>query len=195
MRSVIATAQSSPIVSGSHALVGAHEPPEGLRVEAAVGVRDERPGQAVDARIAREGALGELRELAVVARRQVVADLAELLVDDVEVVDEPLGGRRDRALFADRPGDHAVRLDEDAAVLRDARLDGMALPRLSGDDLGTGERARVLLQPLDAEELGENRLLEVGLRPNPPADATWRVGKGLVRSHRGPPAGGPRTRS
>ena len=75
--------------------------------------------------------LGQLGELAVVVRRQVVADLAELLVDDVEVVDEPLGGRRDRALVLDRPGQEAVGLEEDAAVLGDAGLDGASPAGLS----------------------------------------------------------------
>ena len=98
---MIAIAHSSPIVSGCTRLVGAHQAPQALGVEAAVRVRDVRPGEAEDARVAREMAVGELGQLAVVVRGQVVADLAELLVDDVEVVDEPLGGRRDRAR---RPG-------------------------------------------------------------------------------------------
>jgi len=41
-------------------------------------------------------ALGKLGELAVVVRRRFVADLAELLVDDVEVIEKPFGRRRDR---------------------------------------------------------------------------------------------------
>jgi hypothetical protein len=61
--------------------------------------------------------LGELGELAVVGRRQVVADLADLLVDDVEVVDQPFGSGRDRTLFPDRAGQNAVRLEQDATVL------------------------------------------------------------------------------
>jgi hypothetical protein len=47
-------------------------------------------------------------QLAVVVGRQVVADLAQLLVDDVEVVHEPLGGRRDHAAVLERPGQEAV---------------------------------------------------------------------------------------
>ena len=89
-------------------LVRAHDPAQALRIEAAVGVRDVGPGEAEDPRVAGEMALGQLGELAVVVRRQVVADLAELLVDDVEVVDEPLRGRRDRALVLDRPGQDPV---------------------------------------------------------------------------------------
>ena len=83
-------------------LVGAHHAPQALGIEAAVGVGDVCPGQTEHPRVAGEVAIGQLGKLAVVVRRQVVADLAELLVDDGEVVDEPLGGRRDRAFVLDR---------------------------------------------------------------------------------------------
>ena len=53
-RSEIASAHSSPIVRRLDALVGADEARERLELDPAVGVRDERPGQAVDARIALE---------------------------------------------------------------------------------------------------------------------------------------------
>ena len=151
-------------------LVGAHHAPQALRVEAAVRVRDVGPGETEDPRVAREVALGELGELAVVVRGQVVADLAELLVDDVEVVDEPLGGRRDRAFVLDRPGQDAVRLQQDAAVLGDARPDGASPAGRVGDRLGGGQRLGVLLEALDAEELGEDRLLELGRQANPAGD-------------------------
>ena len=75
-------------------------------------MRDKGPGDAEDARIAGERPAGELRQLAVVARRQIVADLADLLVDDVEVVDQPLRGRGDRPFLGDRPGEDPVRLDQ-----------------------------------------------------------------------------------
>ena len=123
IRRLMAIAHSSPIVSGSHLLVGADHPPQALRLEPAVRVRDVRPGEAEDPRIAREVAVGQLRKLAVVVGRQVVADLAELLVDDVEVVDEPFGRRRDRAFVLDGPREGPVRLEQDPAVLGDARTD------------------------------------------------------------------------
>ena len=65
-------------------------------------------------------ALGQFGELAVVVGRQVVADLPELLVDDVEVVDEPFGRRRDRTFVLDRTGQEAVRREQDTAILGDA---------------------------------------------------------------------------
>ncbi len=92
-----------------HRLVGADHAPKALRVEAAVGVGDVRPGKPHDARVALEVAVGQLRELPVVVRGKVVADLAQLLVDDREVVDQPLGRRRDRPLVLDRLGQGPVR--------------------------------------------------------------------------------------
>ena len=62
-----------------HALIGAHEPAERLRIEAAVRVRDEGPRQPQYARIALEGPFRELGQLAVEAAREIVADLADLV--------------------------------------------------------------------------------------------------------------------
>ena len=139
-------------------LVGAHETAQALRVEAAVGVSDVRPRQADDPGIPLEVALGELGQLAVVVRGQVVADLAQLLVDDVEVVDEPFGGRRDRALVLDRTGQCAVGGEQDPPVLGDAGPERAPRRGSLGDRLGGGERRGVLLEALDAEQLRDDRL-------------------------------------
>ena len=80
-----------------HALVGGDEAAQGVGIEVAVGVRDEGPGEAEHARIAGERARGQFRQLAVVAGRQVVADLADLLLDQVVVVEQPFGRRHDTA--------------------------------------------------------------------------------------------------
>ena len=104
-----------------HVLVGAHEAAQALGLEVAVGVRDERPGDAEDARISLEGALRQLRQLAVEAGGQVFADLADLIVDDVEVVDEPLGRGRDRPLLADRLRDRPIAGEQRAGVVLQTR--------------------------------------------------------------------------
>ena len=78
-----------------HVLVGAHEAAQHLGVEVAVGVGDEGPGEAEHARIAGERTVGQLRQLPIVAGRQIGADFANLPFDEVIVVDQPLGGRRD----------------------------------------------------------------------------------------------------
>ena len=103
-----------------NALVGLHEPTERVRIEPAIRVGDEGPGDSVDAWVPEERALGQLGQLAVEALGQVVADLAQLLVHDVEIVDQPFRRRRDGALFSDGLGDLAISLAQHAAVVLDA---------------------------------------------------------------------------
>ena len=143
-----------------HALVGRDESTERLGVEPAIGVRDERPRQSVDAGIARQGAVGQLGQLAIEPGREIVADLPQLLVDDVEVVDEPFGRRNDRPLLADGVGDHAIRLAQDAAVVLDARQQAAVLGSPRDDGLRGRQALGVLLEALDAEELGADRVLD-----------------------------------
>ncbi len=101
------------------ALVGPHEARERLELEAAVGMGHVGPGQPIDARGSCEVARRDLRQRAVVAARQMVSDLAELLVHDVEVVEEPLFGERDLALRPDRRDDVVVPGEEDARRSRE----------------------------------------------------------------------------
>ena len=99
-----------------NALVGAHEAAQHLRIEAAVRMGDKGPGHAEDARIAGEGPGRELRQLTVVARRQVGANFADLLFDDVVVVEQPFGGGRDGGTGGDRFGDVAIRFEQNRFV-------------------------------------------------------------------------------
>ena len=62
----------------------------------AVGMGDEGPGDLVDPRKAGEWAGGKLRQLLIVTVGKVRAQFAQLLFDQVIVVDEPFGGRGDR---------------------------------------------------------------------------------------------------
>jgi hypothetical protein len=103
-----------------NALVGAHEAAQYLRIEAAVGMRDEGPGHAENPRIPGERPACELRQLAVVAWRQIVADLADLLFDEVVVVEQPLGGRRNGPPFADRARDVAIGLEQYGLIFFEA---------------------------------------------------------------------------
>jgi hypothetical protein len=64
---------------------------------------------------------------------QIVADLAELLVDDVEVVDQPLGGRRDRTLRLDGAGEQPVGIEQRSSVLADAGPDRVPARGRRGD--------------------------------------------------------------
>jgi len=57
----------------------------------AVGVGDERPGQAEDPRVSGERSVQQLGQLAVETGREVDADLANLLLDHVKIIDQPVG--------------------------------------------------------------------------------------------------------
>ena len=78
---------------------------------------DVRPGQPVNARVLGKMALGDLREQAIVAMGEVITNLAELLIHDVEVVEQPLFGRRDLALRAHSLDDVPVCTHQHAAVV------------------------------------------------------------------------------
>jgi hypothetical protein len=138
--------------------------------------------------------LGELRELAVVLVGQVVANLAQLLVDDVEVVDEPLGSGRDRALFPDAAREDPIRVQEDPAVVGEARHDRPPRARFVRDPLGLGERFGMLLEPLDAEQLCNDRGLGITRRLRRPADREAIDGP-LAETAAGRSGGGPQVRA
>ena len=160
-------------------LVGAQERAEEMRLEAAVGVRDDGPGHAVHARIAGERPVHQLRQLAVVAARQIVADLADLLLDDVHVVDEPFRRGRGHALVADAGRDRAVGAEQHAFVLAQTRGERTsARAACVRHALGGGQALGVLLQALDAEELRADQLLRLAQKS---------VARGSVtQAHRSP---------
>ena len=88
-----------------------------IRIEMAVGVGDESPGQAEHARISGERAVGQLRQLAIVARRQGRADFADLPLDQIVVVHQPFGCRRDGTSLVDCAGDPSVCVQQDGAIV------------------------------------------------------------------------------
>ena len=141
----------------------------------AVGVGDECPGDPEDTRVAGERSARELRQFPVEPRGQVGADLADLGLDDVVVVEQPFRRRGDRLPTADGGGDRAVGGEQYRLIVLEP-LDQRG-PRLrpSGDDLGDGEARRVILESFDAEELVANELIAVpgrhachGAAPSPP---------------------------
>ena len=161
-----------------HPLERADEALEGLGLESAVGVRDEGPRQSEHAGIPLQRTLRELGQLAVEPRRQILANLAHHRVHHVEVVDEPLRGRSRRSLVADHGSDLAIAQEENPPAVPDPGREA-ASGSLAGQDPLAGDRLRVLLEPLRAEELGPDGLL--GPRRE------WGRGsgeKGVARWHR-----------
>ena len=145
-----------------HALVRLHELRQRLRIEIAVSVRDVSPRDAENARVPFQRAVDELGQLPVISARQIVANLSNLLFDDVKIVDQPLRRRRDRALLANSAGNVAIRLEQCPAVVAHARRNRPAAPGIAGDALRDGERLAMLFKPLDAEQFGTDQF--VGMR-------------------------------
>src|ERR1700736_6354688 len=133
-----------------------------FRVESTVRVRHEGPSHSEHTRIALQVTRGKLGQFSIVAGRQVVTDLAELFIDDVEVIDQPFGCWRNYMLLLNRSGNDPVAVQEHTAVLQDAGKERPARTRFAGDDLRSRETFSVLLEALDAEELGADRLFYVG---------------------------------
>ena len=120
----------------------------------AVSMRDIGPGQAENPWIARERTFGQLWQLAVIPRWQVVADLTQLLFDKVKIVQKPFGGRGDRLTRLQGPRAGAIGPQENVRVFFHA-----AAERLHRQWLADGYRLclckalGVMLQPLSAKKV------------------------------------------
>jgi hypothetical protein len=106
--------------------------------------------------MAGERPLGEIRQLPVKSGRQIQADLANLLFDEVVVVDEPLRRRRNRTPLVDRLRDGAMRREENTGVGGKPLYERMASVRLAPHRLGARQAPRMLFEALGAEELFAN---------------------------------------
>src|SRR5437660_10856620 len=114
---------------------------------------NEGPCDAEHPRISSERSVGQLRQLPIIAGRQIVTNFADLIFDNVVIVEQPLGGRRRGAPVTDRPSDGAVRFEEKLLVVPQPDREGSAGNRPRGNLLGGGEARGMLLQPFDTEEL------------------------------------------
>jgi hypothetical protein len=91
-----------------HGLIGYDEAREAIDLEPVVAVLDQIERDGMNARDAALLAGGELGELEVVAAWQVMQDANHFRFEQMEVVEEPLGGRRHRLAPAHVFGEHAI---------------------------------------------------------------------------------------
>ena len=98
-------------------LVGGNETAQQLCIEATVGVRHESPGDAQDARIAGKRPCGELGKLSIEPGRQVRADGADLPLDQMVVVNQPLRRRCDGLISRDRRGNGLMGSEKDIRIV------------------------------------------------------------------------------
>ena len=133
-------------------LIGDDKALQDVRVEVAVGVGDKRPGHAQYPWITGKGTAGEFRQLAVIARRQVIADLANLLFDQVIVVQQPLGCRYHATAVGQFRSTGAVGRKQYLGVVVQPAMQGQHGGRLAADSLGGGQGVGVLFEAFDAEQ-------------------------------------------
>ncbi len=153
-----------------HLLVGVEKVGEQRFIERTVGVRHERPGDAVDAGQALQRCVLQHRQRAVVARGQTFVDLAQLVVDQVKVVEQPFGAGADVLPAVGVAGDVLVRRAKALDVALQARVEtGTAKHRTRGV-VRLGQAAAVLLETRQAEDFrpdGLQRRTERGIQHAP----------------------------
>ena len=199
-----------------HRLVGGDEARQRAARQPGVGVRDHLQRERIDARLAglrrmRRGAADRAapvaggrrggivdrgrrqriadqpRQLAAVAPGQVAPGGAHLLLDQVEVVEQPFGGRRHAPFGGRGAGELSVDAGQHALVVGQPGEQPVG-QRPVGDAVGGRQPLGMLRHLVGAVELGAQRLVVAGqlavsrLRPQPaePALGGMREGRGDV---------------
>jgi hypothetical protein len=118
-------------------------------------VGDQGGGDLVDTGVARERSATELGELAVIAAGQALSHLADVLLYDVEVVQEPLPGRSHVELPVAGGREPRMRVVENATRRiepNEQRRRGATAGSRS-DPLRASDRACALGEPVGAQQL------------------------------------------
>ena len=130
-------------------------------IKGRIGVRNEGPGQAVDARQTSQRGIGQQRQIAEVATWQSVVDFLGLGHDQIEVVQQPLTGRAEVVAAAILQTDEVVCLVQHADVLLQTREESQRPPRLepgraAGLPLAQAQGAKAFA----VEDVGTERRLQ-----------------------------------
>ena len=149
-------------------------------------------GDAVDARQTGGDARGQARQLPAIALGQVSPGGADLLGDQVGIVQQPLPGRGDALLGRNRRGQQVAGLDQHSLVGGKARQQPLRHPSRR-QPVGGGQAQAVLLHLIGAEQLGPQRRLygEPLTRATLPAQARPDSDPAAGQACAGPSATGP----
>src|ERR1700687_4351302 len=112
------------------------------------------PHKTEHARIAIEGPARQLGQQPIESRREVLAHLADLIFDEVVVVDQPFGSGGDRAAFSHGCDDGAIGREQGRLIVPEPYAErgaGRSAPR---DLLCGREACRMLLAAVGAGEAG-----------------------------------------
>ncbi len=154
-----------------HRLEGEDEAGETFGVETPVAVTDQFERQGVDTCPAGELACRELGKRAVIAGGEVAADRACFGLDEVEVVQDPLGGGRDGDTAVGIVRERPVGRAEDAEVAVEPGQNVVAAgARCRHQREAGGERLGALLETCEAQELAAQRELLHGAPASEPSE-------------------------
>ena len=143
-------------LEGRHRLVGRNEATEALGIHAAIPVRDRLQRNIVDARQARRGAAAQAGQLSAVASRQMPPGSANLLFDEIEIVEQPFPRRDDAAIGRQRLGQQPASFDQDSFVVGESCQQAIGGPARRQLVRG-GQEPPVLLHLVVAEQFGAQR--------------------------------------
>ncbi len=110
----------------------------------AVGVGHMGPDEPENPRVPGQWPFRELWQLPVKSRRKVRPGLPDLFFDEMIIVDQPFGGRRNSLAFGNSGAEFAVGRQQGRGIIVEPVDDGVDPGRVISDDLRFGQAARVL---------------------------------------------------
>ena len=137
-------------------LVGGHKAGETFGVHAPVAVRNDLQRDVVDPGKTGGSPLQQARQFPAVGLRQVPLGGANLLLDQIEVIQQPFAGGGDLAVGGHRLGHQPVDTDQNALVLRQPRQQ-LVRSASRTEFVESRQRPAMLLHLLGAEQLRAQR--------------------------------------
>ena len=116
-------------------------------------MRDGLQGDVIDARKIRRGAAAQPGQLSAVILRQMSSGRANLLFDEIEVVEQPLPRRDDATVSLQSGGQQTARFNQDLFIVRKSREQSIGRP-LPCQRVCRRKGFPMLLHLLGAEQLG-----------------------------------------
>ncbi len=129
-------------------------------INGAVGMRDKRPSDAIDAWKASQRPLRELGKFTVIVGGEILADFPNLLLHDVEIVEKPLAGRGNLVAGLRRLGQHSKIGDQPVRIFLEAAAKGFPNPCRPANRLRFCETFGVLFKALGTEQFGPDRQIQ-----------------------------------
>ncbi len=138
-------------------LIGDQEPAKDFRVEMAVGMGDEGPSYAKHTRVACERPAFELWQQPVIPVGQIGADFTDLCLDQMVVVQQPLGSGNLLAPLGNLARARTIGGKQSLGVFIQAPPERRHPERFGGDALRGGQGNGMLFQPLGTQKLRAHR--------------------------------------